>query len=83
MARMIQSRFEKDAPVWLVRLGPSYGDKRFRAEVVGVAVDQQGPYPAHYIVRMIDKINSDHPFDYIMITGSCLEERGNLEADNG
>jgi hypothetical protein len=72
-----QTRFEKDAPVWITRLGPSYGDQKFRAEVVGVAVDETA-YPAHYIVRLIDKIDPDHPFDYIMITGACLDERGNL-----
>ena len=72
---MIQTRFDKDAPVWITNLGD---DKRYRAEVVGVAVDQAGPHPAAYIVRLIDRIEESHPFDYIMITGACLEERGNI-----
>ena len=74
-----QTRFEKDAPVWVSRLGPSYGEARFRAEVVGIGVDQEGPYPAHYIIRLLEKISDDYPFDYMMITGSCLDERGNVD----
>ena len=76
---MIQSRFEKDAPVWIARLGPLHGDKRYRGEVVGVAVDEQGPYPAAYIVRILEPLTEDHPFDYMAITGSCLDHRGNEE----
>lgn len=75
---MIQTRFEKDTPVWVTKLGPSYGNAMFRAKVVGVAVDQQGPNPAHYIIRLIDKIDPDYPFDYIQITGACLEDRGDV-----
>ncbi len=74
---LIQSRFEKDAPVWVARLGPLHGDARYRAEVVGIAVDQEGPYPAHYIIRLLEPIRDDYPFDYMMITGACLDARGN------
>ena len=73
-----QTRFEKDAPVWVSRLGPNYEDKRFKAEVVGVAIDEERSYPAHYIVRILEKIQDDYPFDYMIITGSCLDERGNV-----
>jgi len=44
-------------------------------EVVGISIDEFGPYPAHYIVRLLEPISLDYEFDYVTISGSCLTPR--------
>lgn len=66
--------FGKDDPVWISRLGPSYGDAKFRAVVVGISVNDE-VHPPIYIVRLIDTVDQANPFDYMTITGACLDRR--------
>lgn len=61
--------YTKDFPVWVSRLGPLHGDKKYRAEIAGIA--QEGAY----ILRMLDKLDETNPYDYIVITESCIDPR--------
>ena len=82
------TRFRKNDPVWIRRLGSSYpSDFQMQGEVVGISANEadDAPWPAHYIVRLVNKQEflqkithrpfADYSFDYITITGACLDER--------
>lgn len=65
--------YMKDFPVWVSRLGPLHGDKKYRAEIAGIAHDL--PECRVYILRMLDKLDEANPYDYIVITESCIDPR--------
>lgn len=73
--QVTQTRFKKDAPVYLHSLGSDHHGKKYKAEVAGVAIEEEGPYPALYIVRLLEPLDDQYEFDYMAITGACLIER--------